>query len=59
MAKINIKVWLDSGANSHSTFYDYFEIEEDEWNAMSEQEKDDYARDVAWQRMDWGWSTEC
>ncbi|ENQ9601361.1 TPA: DUF7167 family protein [Enterobacter hormaechei subsp. steigerwaltii] len=54
------KVWLDSGANQHSNYEQEVDIEEDlnitsdEWDALSETEKDEVMRDVAWDRMDWG-----
>ena len=58
MSMIKIKAWLDSGANIHSCRETEFEIDEAEWSAMSEDEKDEYAKEVAWDRMDWGWVVE-
>jgi hypothetical protein len=58
MSMIKIKAWLDSGANVHSCRWTDFEIEEAEWIAMSEDERDEYAKEVAWDRMDWGWVVE-
>jgi len=55
MSMITIKTWLDSGANAHSCFEDEFDIDEAEWNAMTEEERDEYAKEIAWDRMDWGW----
>ena len=55
MPTLKIKTWLDSGANCQSAYKVEFEIDESEWNAMSEEERDDYAKDYAWDRMDWGW----
>jgi hypothetical protein len=55
MSIITIKTWLDSGANHQSLYESEFEIEETEWSAMSEEERDEYAKDYAWGRMDWGW----
>jgi hypothetical protein len=55
MSMITIKVWLDSGANHDSMYTDTFEIDEAEWNAMTEKERDEYAKEYAWHRMDWGW----
>ncbi len=58
---MKIKVWLDSGANAFSEYSQEFDLEkdlgldEDEWNAMSEQKKDDFIRPIAWDRMDWGY----
>jgi hypothetical protein len=58
MSMIKIKAWLDSGANVHSCRWTDFEIEEAEWNAMSADERDEYAKEVAWDSMDWGWVVE-
>ncbi len=55
MKNITIETWLDSGANSQSAYKNEFEIDKAEWDAMTEDEKDEYAKDVAWDRMDWGW----
>jgi len=52
---ITIETWMDSGANSQSSYKSSFEIEGDEWAAMSDDEKDGYAKEVAWDRVDWGW----
>ncbi|EAC0960197.1 hypothetical protein YP94_004757 [Salmonella enterica subsp. enterica] len=54
------KVWLDSGANIHSCYKQGIDIEEDlgisddEWDSYSEGDKDEIMKDVAWERMDWG-----
>ncbi len=55
MSMITIKAWLDSGANIHSCRWTEFEIDEAEWSAMSEEERDEHAKEYAWDRMDWGW----
>ena len=56
--KITIKTWLDSGANIHSSYKTEFEIDEDDWNSMSEEEKEECAKEYAWNRMDWGWEVK-
>lgn len=58
MSMLTIEIWLDSGANHESTYMSSFEIDEAEWVAMTDEQKDDYARDVAWDRMDWGWKVK-
>ena len=58
MSTITIKVWMDSGANIHSRYRTEFEIDKAEWDAMSEEDKEDCARGYAWGRMDWGWIVE-
>jgi hypothetical protein len=55
MSIITIKTWLDSGANHQSSYETEFEVDRDEWWAMTEEEKDAYAKDYAWDRMYWGW----
>jgi hypothetical protein len=55
MSIITIKTWLDSGANHQSSYETEFEIDEAKWSSMSEEERDEYAKDYAWDRMDWGW----
>lgn len=55
MATITIETWLDSGANHDSTYRTSFEVDADEWAAMTDEQKDEYAKDTAWERMDWGW----
>jgi hypothetical protein len=62
MSKI-IKYWCDSGANSHSCLRDSVTLEqlnltEEEWLALTEEEKDHIMRDIALDRLDWGYSLE-
>ena len=58
MTTITIKVWLDSGANAYSCYKSEFEIEKAEWDALSEEDKEAYAKDYAWDRVDWGFKEE-
>lgn len=55
MSTKTIRAWLDSGANIQSRYSVTFEVDAKEWDAMSEEEKDEFAKEHAWQRMDWGW----
>lgn len=55
------KVWLDSGANAESCFKDMvslndLNISSEEWDAMTEDDRDRQMREVAWGRSDWGYS---
>lgn len=55
-----IKFWLDSGANAFSCYeqelsFEDIGISEEEWDAMNDDEKDTFAREIAWERMDWGY----
>ena len=56
MTELKIKTWLDSGANAEATYEVEFEVDADEWNAMTDDEKDEYAKEYAFERSDWGWS---
>jgi hypothetical protein len=58
MSNITIKVWLDSGANIHSCYKTEFEIDKAEWDAMSEEEKEECAKEYAFDHMDWGWKID-
>ena len=55
------KVWLDSGANHASCREDEISLDDfgmssDEWDALSDKEKEDLMRDFAWEYMDWGFA---
>lgn len=54
-----IKVWLDSGANIHSCnrqelTWEELGITEEEWDAKSEDEQEEIAKDIAFSYSDWG-----
>jgi hypothetical protein len=56
---IKIKVWCDSGANIHSCRSATLEpsdwgYTEEEWEDLSEDEKEDLALQWAWERLDIG-----
>lgn len=57
-----IKFWLDSGANAHSCVNGEFSLEDDlgisveEWNALTDEERDLAAKDFAFETLDWGYS---
>lgn len=60
---MKIKVWLDSGANFRSCYKSEFITEEygltDEgWKALSDDEKEAIAKEVAFERAEWGFSEE-
>lgn len=56
------KVWLDSGANAFSSYTQEIDVEEDlgmtieKWDSLSEQEKEETMKEIAWERMEWGFS---
>ncbi|EOL8940776.1 hypothetical protein ACM92B_002487 [Cronobacter dublinensis] len=54
------KVWLDSGANINSKYEQVVDLEDDlgisdeEWEQMPDGRKEEVMREVAWDRMEWG-----
>lgn len=54
-----IKCWVDSHANIHSCKKFTFEIEEEEWNRMTEKEKEELIYEQVCNYLDWGWEEEC
>lgn len=57
------RVWLDSGANIHSCREIYISLTDlgytDEyWDSMDEATRDEVMRDIAFERMDWGYAEE-
>ena len=58
-----IKYWCNSGANIHScrkgtTTLDELGLTEEEWHAMSDEDRETLMRDIALDRLDWGYSLE-
>lgn len=56
---MKLKTWLDSGANSFSCRKQTFTFEElglteDEWDEMTEYEKEEFVKEIVWNWMDWG-----
>lgn len=54
------KVYLDSGANIHSKYEVTTSLEElgltnAEWDEMTEDEREETMREVAFERSDWGY----
>ena len=55
------KVWLDSGANSVSQYSvevttDDLGVTDSEWDALSEEEKEETMKEIAFERCDWGFT---
>ena len=58
-----IHAYLNSGANAFSKFKAFYAwadlgITEAEWDEMSEGERDAFAKELAFQRSEWGYYTE-
>ena len=55
------KVWLDSGANHAScreqtVTLEELNISEAEWESMTEEDQEEIMKQIAWDRMDWGYA---
>jgi len=55
------KVWLDSGANHQSCYeqevtLDDMGVTDAEWESWDEDKRDEEMKQIAWDRMDWGYS---
>lgn len=53
------KVWLDSGANSVSQYSvdvttDDLGLSDEEWDGLSEEEKEETMKEIAFERAEWG-----
>lgn len=60
---IKIKWWCGSGANIHSCLRDEITtddlgISDDDWRNYSEEVKEEIMRDIALDRLDWGFTEE-
>lgn len=58
-----IHYWCDSGANVHSTYRGKIALEElgmteDEWLELTNDERDNVMREIALERLDWGYRLE-
>jgi len=58
-----IKYWCDSGANIHScrkgtTTLDELGLTEEEWHAMSDEDRENLMQDIALDRLNWGYALE-
>lgn len=52
-------IWCDSGANIHSNYKQFLTweelgITEDDWDNLSEKEQEEMAKDIAFDKLDWG-----
>ncbi len=50
-----IKAWIDSGANIHSKKEIEIEVEKEEWDEMSEEQREELVKENVFQYLDWGW----
>ena len=54
------KVWCDSGANAQSCRKEVVTLEgvgfsEEEWEKLTEEEKESLMKEIAFENLDWGW----
>lgn len=60
---MKVKFWCDSGANIHSCRKETVDLEkwgisDDDWLAMTDKDKDELAREWAYERLEYGWDDE-
>lgn len=60
---MKIRLYCDSGANIHSKRQEIIKPEdwgmtEDEWTALTEEEKESMVKDWAFERLYWGWEEQ-
>jgi hypothetical protein len=58
--RMKLRIWCDSGANIHSCREVESSTEElgytdEEWAALSEEERESAAKTIAWENLDWGY----
>lgn len=58
--KKGLKIWCDSGANIHSCREEFVEfgdgfMSEEEWHDLSDDKKEETAKEIAFERLDWGY----
>ena len=52
-----IKVWIRTDMQG-SLCEDSFQIDDDVWKKMPDEEKEDMCKDVAFNYLEWGWSED-
>lgn len=60
MSERKFKIWLNSGAGIYSKYEVTYTLDElgltdDGWDAMNDEEKDDFMREIAFEKSDWGY----
>lgn len=56
---MKLKIWIDSGANAHSKRVTVVELKDigitdHEWSMLTENQKEEAAKSVAFETLDWG-----
>jgi hypothetical protein len=54
---MKIRYWIKTNKVG-SKCEDVMEIDDDEWNAMTDEKKEDTVREAAFDQADWGYVTE-
>ena len=52
---MNVRVWIQTDRVG-SKVEEIVEVDDEEWTSMSEDEREEFCRNVAFNKMDWGWS---
>lgn len=58
---MKLRIWCDSGANIHSCREEIISIEdigltENEWNAMTDEQREAAAKEIAFSNLEWGFT---
>lgn len=48
-------IWCDNGDNIHSKRESVMEWDDEDWNSMTDSEKDEAVREWMWENLDYGW----
>ncbi len=57
---VRLRIWCDSGANAQSKWEEEINTSElgftdEQWSALSDEDKEAEVREVAFERLDWGY----
>lgn len=57
---MRLRIWCDSGANAQSKWEEEINTSElgftdEQWSALSDEDKEAEVREVAFERLDWGY----
>lgn len=55
---MKIKCWIDSHANIHSCKKLTMDIDEDDWNSMTDEDRDKTVYEFVIQEIDWGYEEQ-
>ena len=54
---VKVKVWVKTDI-VNSTCEDVIELDREEWESMTEDQREDFCRDVVWNMAEWGYEAD-